>query len=129
MVVKQIEGEFQTHNERMMAYLNQYRNLFQNIPSWTITNVGREENQWADSLSKLASSVALPTEEPIYVEDRQTPSIDEGSTVCETYHSDDWRTPFLQFILDDKLPENKSEACSIAYKTKNYCVIDNKLFR
>lgn len=35
----------------------------------------------------------------------------------------------LDYILNDKLPENKNEARSLIYKASNYCVLDNKLFR
>lgn len=102
--------------------------LLHNISSWTITNVVREENQWADALSKLASSTILPNGEPIYVEDRQTPSIKEQvSNEVHSFH--DWRTPLLEYILNDKLPEDKNEARSVVYKARNYCVLDNKLFR
>lgn len=94
LVAKQVKVDFKTHNDRMTTYLNQSLALLQSIPSWTITNVGREENQWDDALSKLASSTILSNEEPIYVEVRSTPAI-EGYITNEIHNLDDWRQPFF----------------------------------
>lgn len=106
LVAKQITGEFNTHNERVTAYLDQSLSLFQSIPSWKITNVSREENQWADTLSKLASSALSSNSEPIYVEERTTPSID--ITITNVIHElTDRRQPLLNYIIHDKLPDRK----------------------
>lgn len=56
LVVKQLNGEYKAHNDRMAAYLALSLSLLQKIPSWEIMNMAREENQWVDALSKLASS-------------------------------------------------------------------------
>ncbi|XP_074362426.1 uncharacterized protein LOC141702698 [Apium graveolens] len=47
LVSKQISGEFKTHNERMARYLTRTQELLSKFPSWKMSNVDREENQWA----------------------------------------------------------------------------------
>ncbi|XP_074374330.1 uncharacterized protein LOC141714711 [Apium graveolens] len=98
LVSKQISGEFKTYNERMARYLTRTQELLSKFPSWKMLNVDREENQWADSLAKLASS-NLPTNlNPTYVDILETPSIDEVS-INQIQARFDWRQPFLEYII------------------------------
>ncbi|XP_074360248.1 uncharacterized protein LOC141700361 [Apium graveolens] len=118
----------------MSTYLKLAMSLLEKVQSWIIKNICREDNQWADALSKLASSV-VTTSEAIYVEERKVPSIDlsppfpDMLKINEISSMADWRQPFLEYILQNKLPQDKNEARSISYKAKNYCVLENKLYR
>ncbi|XP_074352844.1 uncharacterized protein LOC141691996 [Apium graveolens] len=106
----------------MAMYLARTQDLLQKFPLWRLSNVDREENQWADFLAKLASS-NLPTNvEPIYVDILTSPAVDELS-VNQIQSNPDWRTPFLEYILENKLPEKKNEARSLVFKVRNYCVL------
>ncbi|XP_074326812.1 uncharacterized protein LOC141664756 [Apium graveolens] len=128
LVSKQISGEFKTHNERMARYLTRTQELLNKFSSWKMSNVDREENQWADSLAKLASS-NLPTNlSPTYVDVLETPSIDEVS-VNQIQARLDWRQPFLEYIIDNKLPEHKTESRTLIFKARNYCVVGSVLYR
>ncbi|XP_074346591.1 uncharacterized protein LOC141685386 [Apium graveolens] len=75
LVAKQLQGEFKAHDVQMLTYLNLAMSLLGKVLSWTIKNIYREDNQWTNTLSKLASSV-VATSEAIYVEERSAPSID-----------------------------------------------------
>lgn len=69
-------------------------------------NIAREENQWENALSKLASS-ALPSEkETIYVEEKLLSSLDQPR-VNAVHDLADWRQPILDYILNDKVPDDK----------------------
>ncbi|XP_074377708.1 uncharacterized protein LOC141719230 [Apium graveolens] len=134
LVAKQLQGEFKAHDTRMSTYLKLAISLLEKVQSWTIKNICKEDNQWADVLSKLASSV-VTTSEAIYVDERKVPFIDLGPPfpnilkINEISSMADWRQPFLEYILQNKLPQDKNEARSISYKAKNYCVLENKLYR
>ncbi|XP_074377476.1 uncharacterized protein LOC141718998 [Apium graveolens] len=93
-----------------------------------MSNVDREENQWADSLDKLASSNLPVNISPIYVDVLATPSIDEVS-VNQIQTKLDWRQPFLDYIIDNKLPEHKTEVRALMFKARNYCVVGSALYR
>ncbi|XP_074347581.1 uncharacterized protein LOC141686445 [Apium graveolens] len=56
LVVKQVLGEFKSINDRMATYMQITLKLLQMFTSWTNNNVGRSTNQWADALSKVATS-------------------------------------------------------------------------
>ncbi|XP_074336456.1 uncharacterized protein LOC141673602 [Apium graveolens] len=134
LVTKQLHGEFKAHDARMLTYLKLAMSLLEKVQSWIIKYIYREDNQWADAVSKLASSV-VATSEAIYIEERRVPSVDMGPLfpdmlkVNEIFSIKDWHRPILEYILQNKLPQDKGEARSISYKAKNYCVLEIKLYR
>ncbi|XP_074346624.1 uncharacterized protein LOC141685421 [Apium graveolens] len=128
LVAKQISGEFKIYNERMARYLAQAQDLLKKFPSWKLSNVNKEENQWAYSLAKFASSNLPVNLDPIYVVVLTSPAIDELS-INQIQNSFDWRRPFLNYILENKLSEGKNEACSVIFKARNYRVIGSSLYR
>ncbi|XP_074327673.1 uncharacterized protein LOC141665583 [Apium graveolens] len=133
LVVKLLQGEFKAYDARMSTYLKLAMSLLEKVSSWTIKNIYREDNQWADALSKLASFVVTTTE-AIYVKERSVPSIDMDPSPSDMLKVNkissikDWRQPILEYILHNKLPQDKGEARSISDKAKNYCVLENKLY-
>lgn len=128
LVVKQLTGEFKAHSERMAAYLALSLELLQKISSWKIKNIAREDNQWADALSKLASSALPPEKKQIYVEERTLSALDQPS-INEIHDLVDWRLPILDYIVRNILPEDKHKARSLIYKARNYSIVNDKLHR
>ncbi|KAL0303650.1 UNVERIFIED_CONTAM: Retrovirus-related Pol polyprotein from transposon [Sesamum radiatum] len=56
LVVKQVKGTYEAKEESMIQYLQQIADLKTKFHHFQITQIPREENAKADSLSKLASS-------------------------------------------------------------------------
>jgi hypothetical protein len=42
---------------------------------------------------------------------------------------DDWRNPFIDFILDQLVPDDKAERQRITRRSANYVVIGSNLYR
>ncbi|XP_074352064.1 uncharacterized protein LOC141691225 [Apium graveolens] len=55
LVVKQVYGEFKAINDQMSTYMQITIRFLQRLTSWTINNIDRSTNQWADTLSKMAT--------------------------------------------------------------------------
>ena len=49
--------------------------------------------------------------------------------VLMTEKEDDWREPFLAFLLDQRVPEDKAERERITRRSANYVVIGTDLYR
>jgi hypothetical protein len=49
--------------------------------------------------------------------------------VLMTEKEDDWREPFLAFLLDQQVPEDKTEREHITRRSANYIVIGTNLYR
>lgn len=103
LMVKQLNGEFKAHNERMTAYLALSVDHLQKISLWQIMNIERDENQWVDALSKLASPALPSEEEPIYVEERTLSALKQPS-LNEIQNSVDWCSPILNYIFNSVIP-------------------------
>jgi hypothetical protein len=98
-------------------------NMF-GVPKYTVNNVPRNNNVSTDVLSKLGSRRAL-VPPGVFVQDLRKPSIklldpdspkppqhDQASTPPHDVlmsEKDDWRKPFIDFILDQLVLEDKEE--------------------
>ena len=68
LIVNQLTGEYMAKDERMVAYRDLAKNLLKGFHEFNIERVGREHNGHADSLARLASSVAPDFRRTIMVE-------------------------------------------------------------
>ena len=128
LVVKQIMGEFKTTNERMASYMQLTTQLLQSFVSWTINNIERSANCWADALSKLTSASTVQNPEPIYLKDMLSASITEAR-VNVIEEKEDWRTPILKFINGTLEMDDKANLRRVTHKAQNYCVMGGALYR
>jgi hypothetical protein len=63
----------------------------------------------------------------------ETPQHDQTSApprdVLMSEKEDDWRKPFVDFILDQLVPDDKTERESITRRSANYVLIGTDLYR
>nr|XP_017239614.1 PREDICTED: uncharacterized protein K02A2.6-like [Daucus carota subsp. sativus] len=118
LVVKQVSGDFKTSNDRMAAYKKVV----------TIKNIARSANHWADALSRLATSTATQSQDPIYIKE-----LSQASTIRDEVHltslAPDWRTPFIDFIKGTLKTQDKNEKRKIEFKARNFCLVNDQLYR
>ncbi|XP_030923325.1 uncharacterized protein LOC115950232 [Quercus lobata] len=117
LVVNQVQGSFEARDPRMKAYL--------------------ELNRHADSLATLASSIAEEIPRLIRVELVLKPSIkvagDEGAAKVEvttvTTLGPSWMNPIIDFLADDRIPDDEKEANKIRRVAAQYWLSkDRKLY-
>jgi hypothetical protein len=106
----------------MDSYCAEIRKLEGHFEGIEFQHVPRKNNIAADVLSKLGSRRAL-VPAGVFVQDLHKPSIklldpdnpenDQNPTppndVLMTEKEDDWRKPFIDFILDQLVPDDKVE--------------------
>ncbi|KAL0411971.1 UNVERIFIED_CONTAM: hypothetical protein Slati_3786800 [Sesamum latifolium] len=101
LVVKQVEDTYKAKEESMIQYLQQIADLKTKFHHFQIIQIPREENDKADSLSKLASSLEDCRTRHItihYLPEARTPG-------CPAYNTgEDWRTPIIKWIEEGLLP-------------------------
>jgi hypothetical protein len=129
----------------MDAYYAEIRKLEGHFEGIEFQHIPHNNNVAADVLSKLGSRRALvPT--GVFVQDLRKPSIklldpnnpktlsnDQNSApprdVLMSEKEDDWRKPFIDFILDQLVPDDKAERERITRRSANYVVIGSDLYR
>jgi hypothetical protein len=126
------------------AYYAEIRKLEGHFEGIEFQHVPRNNNMAADVLFKLGSRRAL-VPEGVFVQDLRKPStklLDPDNPdqvqpdptpapprdMLMTDKEDDWCEPFLAFLLDQRVPEDKAERGRITRRSANYVVIGNDLY-
>jgi hypothetical protein len=129
----------------MDAYCAEIRKLEGHFEGIELQHVPRNNNVAADVLSKLGSHQALVLE-GVFIQDLRKPSIKllgpdnpESSSndqnlapprdVLMSEKEVDWCKPFIDFILDQLVPDDKAERERITRRRANYVVIGSNLYR
>jgi hypothetical protein len=129
----------------MDAYCAEIRKLEGHFEGIEFQHVPQNNNVTADVFSKLGSRQAL-VPAGVFVQDQCKPSIklldpdnpepspnDQSSApsrdVLMSEKEDDWRKPFIDFILDQLVPDDKIERERITRRSANYVVIGSDLYR
>ncbi|XP_027075861.2 uncharacterized protein [Coffea arabica] len=111
-VVRQVLGEYETKEETMQRYLSKVHQLTAYFESFEIQKIPRSHNKRADALSRLASTSFSDLNKTVLVEVLNEPGYMEE--VAYPVHSEDiWMTPFILFLGQGTLPEDRAEARKI----------------
>jgi hypothetical protein len=125
VVIEQVNKEWDYIKDTMDAYYAEIRKLEGHFEGVEFQHVPRNNNIAADVLSKLGSCQAL-VPAGVFVQDLRKPSIklldpdnpepssnDQNSApphdVLMSEKEDDWRKPFINFIVDQLVPNAKAE--------------------
>jgi hypothetical protein len=125
IVIEQVNKEWDCVKDTMDAYCAEIRKLEGHFERIDFQHVPRNKNVAADVVSKLGSRRALvPT--GVFVQDLRKPSVkllDHDNPkpspnnqrlapprdVLMSEKQDDWRKPFIDFILNQLVPDDKAE--------------------
>jgi ribonuclease HI len=125
VVIEQVNKESDCVKDTMDAYCTEIRKLEGHFKGIEFQHVPRNNNMAVDVLSKLRSRRAL-VPAGVFVQDLRKPSIKllnpdnpepppkyQNSApprdVLMSEKEDDWRKPFIDFILDQLVPDDKAE--------------------
>ena len=138
VVINQVNESWDRNAENMDAYCEEVRKLENKFHGLEFHHVVHDNNVAADVLSKLGSTRAqVPA--GIFVHELHTPSIPEQSSAPATASVSpdrevlmidvDWRTPFIDYIKHQLIPEDKSEAERISRRVKAYALVGDQLYK
>ncbi|KAL0461114.1 UNVERIFIED_CONTAM: Ribonuclease HI [Sesamum latifolium] len=91
LIVKQVNGEYETKEESIVQYLQQIEELKTKFKSFQLHQIPREDNIKADSLSKLASALEYCKTRRITVQHLPQPRILLDIQLISS-NNNDWRT-------------------------------------
>jgi ribonuclease HI len=145
VVIEQVNKEWDCVKDTMDAYCAEIRKLEGHFEGIEFQHVPRNNNVAADVLSKLGFCQAL-VPAGVFFQDLRKPSIKildpdnlepfrNGQSsapprdVLMYEKEDDWRKPFIDFILDQLVPDDKAERERITRRSANYVMIGSDLYR
>jgi hypothetical protein len=145
VIIEQDNKEWDCVKDTMDAYCVEICKLEGHFEGIEFQHVPRSNNVAANVLSKLGPRRAL-VPAGVFVQDLRKPSIklldpgnleptpnDKNSApprdVLMSEKEDDWRKPFIDFILDQLVPNDRAERERITRQSANYVVIGSDLYR
>ncbi|XP_027156196.1 uncharacterized protein LOC113756920 [Coffea eugenioides] len=128
LVVRQVLGEYEAKDETMQRYLSKVHQLTAYFESFEIQKIPRSQNKRADALSRLASTSFSDLNKIVLVEVLSEPGYVE-EVVCPVHSGDTWMTPFILFLSQRTLPEDRAEARRIQRKAARYALRDGELYK
>ncbi|GAU52027.1 hypothetical protein TSUD_418500, partial [Trifolium subterraneum] len=128
LVTSQVSGEFQAKDPQLIKYLEQVRSLAKHFNTFELIYVPREQNARADLLSKLASTKKPGNNRTVIQETVAKPSTGNLEIWMVT-RNDDWRTPIIQYLENEKLPEEKEEKVKIKKRAAHYTMVGGELYK
>ncbi|XP_027171595.1 uncharacterized protein LOC113771181 [Coffea eugenioides] len=128
LVVRQILGEYEARDETMQLYLSKVHQLTAYFESFEIQRIPRSQNKRADALSRLASTSFSDLNKIVLVEVLSEPGYVE-EVACPVHSEETWMTPFILFLGQGALPEDRAEARKIQRKAARYALRDGELYK
>uniref|UniRef100_A0A2N9F652 Uncharacterized protein n=1 Tax=Fagus sylvatica TaxID=28930 RepID=A0A2N9F652_FAGSY len=118
LVASQINGEYMARDERMSAYLLKVQTAMTDFETVRIEQIGRNLNNHADALATLASVLSADFKRFIPIETLTTPSTDQPANYINAITVGPcWMDPYVTYLKEGVLPEQKKEAEIIRRKT------------
>ena len=128
-VVGQVNGEYETRDQRMTKYVSLVNQQLGNFVAWQLKHVLRDLNDKADALAAVAAS--LPIKEtvllPIYYQPElsiTTNRVNEIDKACPS-----WMTPIVHYLNSGELSDNRAEAHKIQVQTARFSLVNGRLYK
>jgi len=129
LVSGQMNGEYQAREPLLQKYHNMTKELALQFEDISIVHVPRGDNARADILSKLASTRKTGQHRMLIQEVLSIPSLDRDYVFDVWVGRKGWMTPILNFLMNDMLPDDRTEARRIRRQAASYTVVGGELFR
>ncbi|XP_019197694.1 PREDICTED: uncharacterized protein LOC109191489 [Ipomoea nil] len=140
LIINQVLGLYEVKKAELVPYNNYAKILMQWLGDVTIEHVPRKENNQADALAALASTIAHPAARVRVCQKWVVPPIfNEDGSVDETVElptasvydigKDDWRQSLIDYLTDGKLPEDPHKRVDIKRRTPRFIYYKETLYR
>ncbi|XP_057543932.1 uncharacterized protein LOC130823331 [Amaranthus tricolor] len=127
LIVGQVNGEFEAKDDSMKMYLQQVKEFVQKFDKFTLEHIPRSQNAQADSLAKLASSAETSAARDIIWEVLPNPSINFMVNTID--RSDTWMEPYIEYLRNQTLPQDKSQANTLQKKARWFELHEGTLYK
>ncbi|KAM2045314.1 hypothetical protein ACFX1T_009523 [Malus domestica] len=138
LIINQLLTEYEVRKDDLVPYFQLATQLLQRFEAVTLEHVPRKENQMADALANLASSMTLGEDEATNVPVCQRWVI---PLVTETVLSDtnvisilpvnveEWRQPLINYLEHGMLPDDQKHRSKVRRRANRFLYYKGTLYR
>ncbi|KAM1643188.1 hypothetical protein ACFX2K_013023 [Malus domestica] len=128
LIINQLLTEYEVRKDDLIPYFRLATQLLQEFETVTLEHVPRKENQMADALANLASSMTLGEDEAADVPVCQrwviplvTEMLLDDTNVISVllFDVEEWRQPLIDYLEHGKLPDNPRHRSEIREEEVN----------
>lgn len=130
-IVNQVQGQYQTKEERMKWYLKKVTELQQPFKHFRITRIPLARNVQGNKLSKLSTYSSVQLGRAVLIEELTSPTMERKiNLIAEVEkHKDCWMTTLFKYLKEGRLPFDKALAKKVKLKSPQYVIQSGKLYR
>ncbi|XP_070057842.1 uncharacterized protein [Nicotiana tomentosiformis] len=131
LVVNQVNGTFEVREDRMQRYLDKLQVTLHRFKEWTLQHVHRDQNNEADALANLGSSIDNNELNSEAIVQFMRSVVEEGhAEINSTSLTWDWRNKYIEYFKTGKLPSDPKESRALRTKATQFTLTeDGTLFR
>ncbi|XP_073136939.1 uncharacterized protein [Henckelia pumila] len=131
LIVSQVNGNYEAKEDKMLEYLTQVNELLSRLDSYDIKQIPRGENESADRLSKLASSLANIDSRKItfLTYGKEETDGSDGTIFCADSEEPSWNDEIINYLMRGNLPANQVEARKLRVRAARFTIIDGELYK
>ena len=129
LVVGQVNGEYETRDQRMIRYASPVKQQLGRFEGWKLEHISRDSNEKADALVVVAAS--LPIREtvflPVYYQPTSSITTNQVSHINKACSS--WLTPIMHYLSSGELLDNRIKACKIQVHAARFSLMNGQLYK
>ena len=129
LVVGQVNGEYETQDQRMVRYASLVKQRLESFAAWKLEHIPRDLNEKAYALAVVAASLLIIETIFLLVYLQPTSSIttNQVNKIDEAYSS--WMTPIVHYLISGELPYNRIEAHKIHVQAARFSLVNGQLYK
>ena len=114
----------------MKKYLGIVESLVDKFENFEIKQISREDNQQADALANLGSTLDANQDKHIPLYFLTTSALESsGKLINSNNLTWDWRTPLVAYLKDGQLPNDRNEAHRIIIRAARFTILGDELYK
>ena len=118
--------EFEVREPLLQHYYHTVKNFIAKFDKVTIEHMLRQDNEWADAMSRLASTKKKSYHQPVIQVHLKQPSVGESECLAIT-EVDTWMSPIIQYLEHGTCKPGNEKA--IRLQCAQYTMISQDLYR
>ncbi|XP_070677878.1 uncharacterized protein [Malus domestica] len=138
LIINQLLTEYEVRKDDLIPYFRLATQLLQKFEAVTLEHVPRKENQMADALANLASSMALGEDKVANVPVCQrweisliTEMLLDDTNIISVLpvYTEDWRQPLIDYLEYGKLPDDPRHRSEIHQRAPCFLYYKGTLYQ